>query len=186
MTLTNMSKKMLRRVMITSGRYGSKLIVMLVNCLLAIRFLMSFWNILVRFNCEAHVTSSTECLSTSQFVEIDYSFEEALHCYNACQRKDTLVILYLNSVTQLGRTLRFMNFNVDDKEISMAVLNDLPSNFEQLIFTIDTLGNNYKLFTFDLEKSQFLQEQQCSRMRDRKSIKNMESSAPFPRSACLR
>ncbi len=97
--------------------------------------------------------------------------------YTVTMDKGEKMLTYLNRVKQLASTLKSMNVDIDDKEIAMAALNGLPSNYESLIVALDALGNDDDTFTFDLVKSRLLQEEQ--RSNDRENV------IPTPRPSAL-
>lgn len=53
-----------------------------------------------------------------------------------------------------------MDDPVSEKEVSMAVINGLQTQFDNLISALDALGNEDNAFYLDLVKCSFLQEEQ--------------------------
>ena len=96
--------------------------------------------------------------------------------YTVTMQTGEKVLTYLNRVKQLAATLKSMNVEIDDQEIAMAALNGLPSSYESLIIALDALGNDEKVFTFDLVKSRLLQEEQRASERTYSPV-NAKSSA---------
>ncbi|CDF37707.1 unnamed protein product [Chondrus crispus] len=82
------------------------------------------------------------------------------------------VLVFINRVKQLAARLQSMSVEIDDKEIAMAVLNGLPSRFDNLIVALDALGNEDKVFGLEFVKSRLLQEEQ------RESMKTASASSP--------
>ncbi|CDF32368.1 unnamed protein product [Chondrus crispus] len=82
------------------------------------------------------------------------------------------VLVFINRVKQLAARLQSMSVEIDDKEIAMAVLNGLPSRFDNLIVALDALGNEDKVFELEFVKSRLLQEEQ------RESMKTASASSP--------
>ena len=76
------------------------------------------------------------------------------------------VLTYLNHVKLLAATPKPMGIRIDDQELAMAALNGLPASFESVIAALDVLGNDNGMFTYDLVKSRFLQEQQQAMERE--------------------
>ena len=82
--------------------------------------------------------------------------------YTVTMEKGEKMLSYLNRVKQLAATLKSMSVDIDDKELAMDALNRLPAIYENLIVALDAVGNDEKMFTFDLVKSRILQEEQRS------------------------
>lgn len=78
-------------------------------------------------------------------------------------------------------TLESMTCNVDDKELSLAALNGLPSNFEHVIVPLVALGNDDKLFSFGFMENRLLHEELRSEDPEGKSVKSMETSGHMSR-----
>lgn len=62
-----------------------------------------------------------------------------------------------------------MGVALEENEMAMALLNDLPESFEGLISALDFLGNDYKIFTFEFVKSRCEQENQRHSQYDKYS-----------------
>ncbi len=73
-------------------------------------------------------------------------------------REDGNILEFTNRIRQLASALKSMGVDIDDKEISMAVLNGLPERFNSLISALDALGNEDEAFSLD-----FFQEPSTSR-----------------------
>ena len=86
--------------------------------------------------------------------------------YTVTMEEGEKVLTYINRVQHLASVLKSMKVDVDDKEVAMAILNGLPSSYDNLIVALDALGNEDKLFSVDLVKSRLLQEEQRASMRE--------------------
>jgi hypothetical protein len=87
------------------------------------------------------------------------------------------ILQYANRIRQLAATLKNMGVEIDGNEVAMALLNGLPDRFNGLISALDALGNEDKIFTFELVKSRLLQEEQRTDMRMQTSIVKSEAAA---------
>ena len=85
--------------------------------------------------------------------------------YTVSMLPDEKVLVFINRVKQLAARLQSMSVEIDDKEIAMAVLNGLPSRFDNLIVALDALGNEDKVFGLEFVKSRLLQEEQRESMK---------------------
>ena len=88
---------------------------------------------------------------------------------------DEKVLTNPNRVKQLAATLKSMGVEIDDQEVAMAMLNGLPSTCESLIVALDALGNEERVFTFDLVKSRDLQQEQRTMERESSSLDSKSS-----------
>jgi hypothetical protein len=107
-----------------------------------------------------------------------------LNKLSACRKFYTATMLegkkhfqYANRIRQLAATLNNMGVEIDDNEMPMALLNNLPDRFDGLISLLDVLGNEDKIFTFEFKKSRLLQEEQRTDMRMQTSIVKSEAAA---------
>lgn len=75
------------------------------------------------------------------------------------------MLTYINRVQQLGSVLKSMNVKIDSKEMAMAIPNGLPQKYENIITTLDALGDNSDSFTLETVKSRLLQEEQRREQR---------------------
>lgn len=78
--------------------------------------------------------------------------------YTATPEGEEKVLTYINRVKKLADCISSMDVEIDQNEISMALLHGLPSRFENFISAPDALGNENKLFTLDWVESRLLQE----------------------------
>lgn len=104
--------------------------------------------------------------------------------YTAEMKYDEKVLQFANRIRQMASTLKSMDVDINDKEMAMTFLNGLPESYDGLISALDALGNEDKIFTFDLVKSRVLQEEQRMKMRNSNSIAKSETAALLSCSVC--
>ena len=96
--------------------------------------------------------------------------------YTVTMSNDEKVLTNPNRVKQLAATLKSMGVEIDDQEIAMAALNGLPSTYESLLVALDALGNEERVFTFDLVKSRLFQEEQRRTERESSTLDSNSSA----------
>lgn len=84
--------------------------------------------------------------------------------YTVEMKQNEKMLTYINRVQHCGSVLKSMEVDIDSKEIAIAILNGLPSEYESLITTLDALEDDKNLFTLELIKSRLLQEEKRKEM----------------------
>lgn len=69
------------------------------------------------------------------------------------------MLLFKNRVQQLGTILKETNVNIDGKKLTMASLNGLSTQSQNIMTTFDTFCDDRDIFTFgNCEKLDFTRE----------------------------
>lgn len=78
---------------------------------------------------------------------------------------------YLN-LQQLGSVLASMIVKIDSKKLAMTILYGLPSQYENVVTSLNALGRDSEIFTFEVVKSRLIQEKQRQSLRKTYSSKS--------------
>ena len=101
--------------------------------------------------------------------------------YTATKTEDETVLQFSNRIRQLSATLKSMSVDIDECEMSMALLNGLPDVYDNLICVLDSLGTETNVeseyLKFDYVKQRILQEEQRIEMRNKEAVVKSESAA---------
>lgn len=79
---------------------------------------------------------------------------------------------FASSIRQLAGTLKLMGVTIEESEIAKALPNVLPDRFDGIISALNSLGNDEKLFTFEVV-------QQRHSTRDEEDQSNHENAVLF-------
>eukprot|EP00171_Calliarthron_tuberculosum_P000903 IDg903t1 len=85
--------------------------------------------------------------------------------YTAATQSGEKMMNYINRICKMASVLQSMSVVIDDKELSMAILNGLPSSYGTIITALDAIGDEDDSFTFDKVRSRLLQEEQRRSLR---------------------
>lgn len=96
--------------------------------------------------------------------------------YTATMSPGEKMLSYINRVRQLASTLESMQVEIDEKELAMAVLNGLPSQYQPIITALDAIGDDDESFTFSKVRSRLLQEEKRIQIRTKSSTSATDSA----------
>lgn len=94
--------------------------------------------------------------------------------YTAKMREDEKMLQFVNRIRHLASDMKCMDIKVEEEDVAMAILCNLPERFNNLIVAIDTTIEDRDL-TLEFVKSRLLQEEQ--RMNDRAKEESEDSTA---------
>lgn len=83
------------------------------------------------------------------------------------------MLSYINRVQQLRQILNALDGNIAGKETAIAILNRLPSEYENLFTALDALGDKSSVFTLHILKSRFVQEDQRRDMHQSNALESV-------------
>lgn len=84
---------------------------------------------------------------------------------------------YSSRICQLPVTLKNMRADIDDNEMSEAILNSLPDRFYPFISAMVALENEDRYFSFEFFKSRLFHEDQRTDMRIKTLIVKSKTAA---------
>ena len=87
------------------------------------------------------------------------------------------VLKFCNHLTQLADSLKNMAVEVSESELSTALLNGLPDEYQSLISALDALGDDESHLKWNFIKSRLLQEEQRIQIRNESETVKKEDSA---------
>lgn len=82
---------------------------------------------------------------------------------------------YINRVQEVGSVLRSPKVDLEDREITMKVLWELPSSYKDVVTTLDALSGSSATFTMVLIERQLLQEERRQN-QEQKDVKKEAAS----------
>lgn len=68
--------------------------------------------------------------------------------YTATMQSGEKMLVYINRIQQKASVLQSMEFDIEDRDLAMAVLNGLPTSYGTITIALDAIGDEYDSFTF--------------------------------------
>lgn len=97
--------------------------------------------------------------------------------YTASMREGESVLQFSNRIRHYAATLKGMEVDLPESEMSMALLSGLPDEFNSIISALDALNDDESSLEWEFIKSRIMQEEQRIGMRSKASISKSETSA---------
>lgn len=134
-----------------------------------------------------HTTTAVEMWSkicnVHQKHDLLNKFSSQRDLYTSIFRTGEKFHVNINRVRHMASILESMYVQIDDKEMSMAVLNGLPQLHSTLIPALDAIGDEDASFTFDKLRIRLLKEESRTILQGEGIYSTSKASALFNQSS---